>query len=605
MKLLDMSSSGHVRAMARTVGRRALVALMFSVLGPVQLALGQPVPCVNILHDEIDEQDRQKGPINAIMLANLLGHWPHYEIRVRPIQTYQPSDLETCKATIYLSTTGEAEVPQAFLSDYFDTQKAVAWVGFGPGRLDARRLELTFQHRVSGHVTIEDRGSKEARFYQYVAYKGSLFRKDVITSNGQHEGAFEAVRFIPVSAEARAVVVADLIHNGTYDSTPYVLRAGNKFLIGDIPFAYMHESDRYFAFADLLFDILGEQPRRSTHFAFARTEDIHGLYDRGLLRAAFSAMRTEGVPISIAHIPLFMDPFNAFGQGKIETPRPAHDEPAFRALIAELAKDPRNAIVWHGTTHQFGLAKNPHTGTSGDDYEFWDMVAQRPVAGDGVAFTLDRLADGLRVFEQYKIPPRYWVTPHYHSSAVNNRVFGAVFPWTVGRVTYFPSSFKPAFTLKAVDAGIGAGLPSVDQSLLSDLKKRDWGNLDERSQGELTQMFPFEIYRDVYGQRVIPETLGYLSFATTDQTAFVRTPEDMLADARRNLVVRDYWASFFFHPYIFAPRDEGGVGRHRGDTLELRTLLIGMKLLGYQFVALSEFEATLAPERSMPPLKGP
>jgi uncharacterized protein YdaL len=579
--------------MARAVGWPAIASLIIASLVVVRPSAGQEPECVNIFHDEVYEKARQRGPMNAIMLANLLGHWPQYELRVRPIQDYQSADIEACKATLYLGTLDEAEIPESFLADFSTSRKRLAWIGFGVQKLNPRWLEQAFHHQVSGRVTIDDNRAKKAGFYQYVSYKGSVFHKDVQTSNGTHEGAFDAVRFVPVGPDAAKVVLAHLIHNETNHSIPYFLRADNRFLVGDIPFAYMHEADRYLAFADLLFDILDEQPVRQSRLAFARTEDIHGFYDREILRASFATMRAEGVPISIAHIPLFMDPFNAYHRGYIRRPAPANLVPGFTAMIADLVKDNKNAILWHGTTHQFALTKNPHSGTSGDDYEFWNAVAQRPVDGDGVAFTLDRLAQGLRVFEHYRVAPRYWVTPHYQASATNNRVFGAVFPWTVGGVTYYASSFKPAFTVRATNPQASILMPSVTRQLLSDLKNQAWGEIDARSEEGQSQTFPFEIYRDVYGQRIIPETLGYLSFEISDQTDFIRTPEQMLADAQRNLVVRDYWASFFFHPFIFASREEGGVGSRRGDTSELRKLLIGLKSLGYQFVGLGEFEASL------------
>ena len=559
-------------------------------------AFAQDLSCVNIFHDEVSEQNPGQGPINAIMLANLLGHWPQYEVRVRPIPDYTSSDLEACKATIYLGASNDTDIPIDFLTDFFTTRKRLAWVGFGVGKLDQTRFEAAFHHRVIGEVTVDDPKAKDPAFYQYISYKGSLFRKDVEITKGEPEGAFEAVRFAPTDDKSGHMMLAYLIHNKTHDSIPYFLRSDAKFVVGDVPFGYMHEADRYFAFADLLFDILDEQPLRQKPFAFARTEDIHGFYERPLLEAAFSAHESEGVPISIAHIPLFMDPFNAFGLGKIETPRPASDGAEFVSLIGSLAKDKRNTVVWHGVTHQFGLMKNPSSGTSADDYEFWNMVANRPVDGDSVTTTLDRLAQALPVFSAYQQSPRFWVTPHYHASAVDNRVFAEVFPWTIGRATYYASSFKPTFTIPATNRRASLAMPSVTLERLEELKKKDWGALDERSEEGETQMFPFEIYRDVYGQRIIPETLNYMSHATTDQTSFIRTADDMLADARRNLVVRDYWASFFYHPYIFAAREEGGTGRHNGDTLELRKLLIGLKLLGYSFIGLSDFEASLSPE---------
>lgn len=577
-----------------------LLSVPFLVCSPSFATAQQPL-CANIYHDEALEEEGDGGPINAIMLANLLGHWPQYEVRVRPITQYTSSDLEACKATFYLGTSTETELPAAFLRDFFTTRKRLAWVGFGTNNLDHNKFAEAFRHRVSGRVTIDDANADPPAFFQYIAYKGSLFHKDVISAGGKHEGAFEAVRFTPTDTNSAEYVIAHLIHNKSHASIPYILRSQSKFVIGDVPFAYMHESGRYFAFADILFDILDEQPLRQTPIAFARTEDIHGFSWRPMLDAAFKAHSSENVPISIAHIPLFMDPFDAFGMGKIDSPKAASDNPEFFFLVERLTKKKRNAIIWHGVTHQFGTAKNPYTGTSGDDYEFWDKVDERPVHNDSVASTIDRLEQALPVFSAYKYSPRYWVTPHYQASALNNGVFASVFPWIVGRVTYYPSSHKSTFTLRPTDRQAALEIPVITRQRLQDLKKKDWNSLDKRSENGEAQLFPYEIYRDVYGQRIIPENLGYLSYATSEQTGFVRTAEDMLADARRNLVVRDYWASFFYHPYIFARKQDGGSGRFNGDTIELRKLFIGLKLLGYSFVGLPEFEKSLSPNHKAHP----
>lgn len=572
----------------------ALFCLSILVCSSWRVA-AQELLCVNVYHDEAFEGERDRGPINAIMLANLLGHWPKYEIRVRPIQKYTPSDLEACKATLYLGTSTDPEIPNAFLRDFFTSRKRLAWVGFGIEKLDQKKFAEVFHHRVSGLVTIDDPKAKAPAFYQYVTYKGSLFHRDVISSDGRHEGPFEAVRFTPTNTSAAEKVIAHLSHNETYASIPYILRSDAKFVVGDVPFAYMHEAGRYFAFADLLFDILDEKPLRQKPLAFARTEDIHAFYWRPMLDAAFEAHSSVDVPISIAHIPLFMDPFDAFGMGKIDSPSPASDNPEFFSLIKQITQDKRNSVIWHGVTHQFGTIKNPYSGTSGDDYEFWNKVDERPVYGDSVSGTLHRLEKAMRVFSAYKQGPRFWVTPHYQASALDNSIFASVFPWIVGRVTYYPSSHKPTFTLGAVNRQASLAMPSVTLKRLRELKEKDWNDLDERSEQGEAQLFPYEIFRDVYGQRIIPETLGYLSYATTEQTGFVRSADDMLADARRNLVVRDYWASFFYHPYIFAEKRDGGSGRYSGDTFELRKLFIGLKLLGYSFVGLPEFEASLSP----------
>jgi len=39
---------------------------------------------------------------------------------------------------------------------------------------------------------------------------------------------------------------------------PWAVRSGNVTYIGEIPFAYMTEGDRYLIFCDLLFDALAQ-----------------------------------------------------------------------------------------------------------------------------------------------------------------------------------------------------------------------------------------------------------------------------------------------------------------------------------------------------------
>ncbi len=65
----------------------------------------------------------------------------------------------------------------------------------------------------------------------------------------------------------------------------------------------------------------------------------------------------------------------------------------------------------------------------------------------------------------------------------------------------------------------------------------------------------------------------------------------MLADAKRNLVLRDAWGSFFYHPLLLTVQADGGEGRYPGDATELKKLVQGMKAVGYKFVELEQFAA--------------
>jgi hypothetical protein len=87
---------------------------------------------------------------------------------------------------------------------------------------------------------------------------------------------------------------------------------------------------------------------------------------------------------------------------------------------------------------------------------------------------------------------------------------------------------------------------------------------------------------------VIPESLSFLNY-DFEAEEFVRGVDDILADAERNLVLRDIWASAYVHPYLF---ESGAI-----DASELTRLITGLKDLGYEFIDLDDFakaDATMA-----------
>jgi uncharacterized protein YdaL len=82
------------------------------------------------------------------------------------------------------------------------------------------------------------------------------------------------------------------------------------------------------------------------------------------------------------------------------------------------------------------------------------------------------------------------------------------------------------------------------------------------------QFFPYTV-RDVYGAAVVPENLGNVVVEGLNNHV-TRGPADIIASAKRNLVVRDGVASFFYHPYL--------------GVTQLDQVVRGLKGLGYTFV---------------------
>ena len=76
--------------------------------------------------------------------------------------------------------------------------------------------------------------------------------------------------------------------------------------------------------------------------------------------------------------------------------------------------------------------------------------------------------------------------------------------------------------------------------------------------------------QDVYGSKVLPENLG--SIAPRQWHSYKsRLPEDLVRAARANLVVRDGFAAFYFHPFL--------------ELDYLKRTVEGIRAAGYTFVA--------------------
>lgn len=357
--------------------------------------------------------------------------------------------------------------------------------------------------------------------------------------------------------------------------------------MAESPFAFMTEDDRYLILSDLIFDVLNEKPRYPDKKpAFFRVEDIHAELPLWPLFNTVETIAEFGIPFHIAGIPIFSDPYNViFPDGRPFTPIGRRQD--FNAW-SQFAEQSGGRWIMHGVTHQSGTYPNPY-GSSGDDFEFWDIVRNRPMPDDNAAAVLDRLNLGWDTMTRAGHKPLAWLTPHYQASPMNNRIFGEVFQWNIGRVIYFPFvkfsgekprlPFKQSFAQSGSDARSQASRASHFASLVGELPN---GVLPSG------QFFPYEILGDAYGQRLIPENIGNLQPFMTPGVLNSRTIDDMVRSIRRNRVLRDAWASFFFHPFLLRKLDDGGISLKPNDTEAIRKLVRAALDNGYTFVALDD-----------------
>jgi len=124
--------------------------------------------------------------------------------------------------------------------------------------------------------------------------------------------------------------------------------------------------------------------------------------------------------------------------------------------------------------------------------------------------------DAEKEFKAAKLDvPKIFEFPHYAASATDYRAVAATFTTRYERSLYF--------------RGLLSG-GTIDHSRLAG------------------QRFSY-VVRDVYGSKVLPENLGSIEPEPFFQFP-MRFPEDILGDAQRVRVVRDGFASFYFHPFL-------------------------------------------------------
>ncbi|NGO73719.1 DUF2334 domain-containing protein [Streptomyces sp. SB3404] len=476
-------------------------------------------------------------------VSNLGGHFG--SVTAKPVAEYTPGMLDPYTAVIYIGSTYYCcgtpdEVPAAFYQDALGSGTPVIWMGANIWNMANQVGVERFKQQYGWDPTTsyyEDGGSvgtvtrvtyKERPLTRKVpaGQDGGVLRPNVLTGDG----------YPPVTRLAEGL---DTSSGNTFG---WAVRSSNLTYIGEIPFAYVSESDRVIVLEDLLFDALAPDTSER-HRALVRLEDISPVSEPARLRAMADYLHEERVPFGINVIPVYTDPNGAYNDGVPETVRLSERPELVDALRYMLDKGA--VLMSHGYTHQYGTASNPYNGVSGDDFEFYrahvddgdNVVHDGPVAEDSAEWARGRVTGALAEFAAAGLPkPELWTTPHYAASATDYRVFGDAFPARLERSLYF--------------AGTLSGTPSDPNRFIG-------------------QFFPY-VVRDVYGTKVLPENIGnYEPEAQNNHPP--RLPADLVDSARANLAVRDGFASFFYHPsYPLQP---------------LRETVEGIKALGYTFVS--------------------
>jgi uncharacterized protein YdaL len=404
----------------------------------------------------------------------------------------------------------------------FSRYKLVVFIGFNANYTPpARFQEDVLASRVpviwmdTGFKEFSSRPEVKKTFGFTVSRIDSLSVYDVVRAGSATFTKGEPnINVVEIADRKKLDVVATAYSSARRQELPYIVRSGMLTYIADCPFASATETDRYIYFCDMLHDILGQRHEES-HTALIRIEDVNPLENPGSLRRIADILSARGVPFLVGVSPFYVSP----GEGIRVS---LSDRPDLVDALRYMAQN-GGTVVMHGVTHQY-------RGVTGVDYEFWDESTGRPVRDETTEGISRKLEQGIQEFMKNGIYPLVWETPHYAGSF---RLYE-----TIGR--YFSTCMEQRLAIEDLDDG---------------------------------QFFPYMINSDLFGQRNIPENLGYVPL-DADPAVGKAAVQRILTGAKAGLAVRDGFASCFFHAFV--------------DPALLEEIVDGVQALGYTYMDVRE-----------------
>lgn len=500
------------------------------------------------------------GELYGIAAGNLAGHFG--TVTAEPVLSYTPGQMASFTSVVYLGSTYNEPVPAAFLNDVLAGTKPVLWAGDNVWQLsgaygsDADNAFIA-KYGWDPSSSWFDTGDTITR----IDYKGQVLSRDGADQGGilaPHIADASKVSVLAsgecVDSTGASAACASIAQTNGATSVPWAIRSANLTYVGEIPFAYITETDRYLAYADLLF--AADAPAApAKHQGLVRLEDVNPTSDPASIRAIADYLYAQHVPFSLAVIPEYTDPKGAYTNGKPQTITLAQAPSLVSAL--RYAQSRGGTVIEHGYTHQYSNIANPYNGVTADDFEFFRsqcsvtrtapyqfeapcqntdwVILQGPVQNDSQSWAQGRVSAGRNLMRLAGFTPSIWETPHYSASAADYAGIGSLYSTRYERELFFGGQLS--------------------------------GNVD--TSRVFGQFYPYLVH-DVYGSTVVPEDLGNYE-PEMDNNHPPRLAADVIANAKANLVVTQGVASFFFHPYY--PIDQ------------LKTIVSGIQGLGYTFVS--------------------
>jgi uncharacterized protein YdaL len=483
-------------------------------------------------------------------------------VTAEPVASYVAGQVNNYTATIYIGSTYDEPLPVAFLNDVLATSHPVIWAADNIWQLtgtEGSSADTAFMAKYGWDPSQSYFDTTDNPVT--ISYKGQTFTRNsatgptVLAPDITDPAAVTVLGTANCTDAGGSPAACAPIAQTTGTSFPWAIRSANLTYVGEVPFSYISETDRYVAFSDLLFPALAPAAAPS-HLALVRLEDVDPTADPAALRQFADYLYSQHVPFSVGVIPEYTDPNGYYDGGTKQTITLAQ-EPALVSALKYL-QSKGGTIIEHGFTHQYTTIANPYDGVTGDDAEFYRaqcsatqqppysfdtpcrstdyIVWTGPLPGDSASWAASRATTGRGLFTKAGLSqPTIWETPHYFASAADYAGIDTVYGTRYER-EIFPSGL------------LGGSL--------------DYTHI-------FGQFFPYVVH-DAYGEKVIPENLGNYEPVETNNNP-PRLPAAIIHNAQVNLAVTQGVASFFFHPTY--------------PLSDLQQIVAGIKGLGYTFVS--------------------
>ena len=410
----------------------------------------------------------------------------------------------------------------AYKTHDIDKYDYIFYIGLTPGN----QVPSTFEHDVfstsktvvwinSGFIDFSKKYDVEKRYgFTISKVEENINFNSVKAGNAEYTKGDQAINIVQVKDKSLVEVWATASSLKPRKETPYMIKSGNLIYVADIPFLGANETDRYLYFSDKLHDILKEN-HATVHQAIVRIEDVTALNNPDKLREVADILAARGIPFLVGVVPIYVNPAD-------NGPVTLTDRPEVVDALKYMVRN-GGSIIMHGVTHQY-------KGISTDDCEFWDGGASKPISDENTEDITKKIDLGIDEFFKNGLYPIAWETPHYQASVKSYEVFAKFFS-TV-----------------------------VEQRMV--INNFDYG-----------QYFPYIIDKDIYGQKIYPENLGYVPLLPNVDSSRVYVKR-IVKYSETIHQVRDGIISFFFHPFV--------------DLGLLKEAVDGIKSKGFTFIDLSK-----------------